>query len=324
MSETKQNLSKDKFADFDFIKILIDELRAMISFSLSTGKTVSPSIVAAMRDVDELENLSDMTTEQLKKAGSHHNAMSKLIFPALPQNVLYLEEQNLKYDKRKKGSFAPKFPLIRKLIIFGAVSVAGLIACGFSELVSTHSMDKTVLSSNGFPFLLNLFFLSCASAIGATFMLLSTIKPKFSNGTYHPDMDSGYWITIVLGIIGGIIITEMVPLKSTGAQEGMLDDKLLLALLSGFSSQLVYNILNKLISAVESLVNGGPEVARANEIQRLKISNEYQSAKTKVDIANKMNGLRRKLKESSSDDNNSEENIDGAIDEVLENLDDGM
>ena len=95
-------------------------------------------------------------------------------------------------------------------------------------------------------------------------------------------MDSGYWITIVLGIIGGIIITEMVPLKSSGAEEGMLDDKLLLALLSGFSSQLVYNILNKLISAAESLVNGGPEVARANEVQRLKISNEYESAKAKV------------------------------------------
>ncbi|MFT5822205.1 MAG: hypothetical protein ACI8ZM_003461 [Crocinitomix sp.] len=323
MSEAKPNSSKDQSTSSDLIKILTDELRAMIGFSLSKGKTVSPSVVVAMKEIDDLVNISDITAEQLKKASRYHNAMSKLIFPALPENVLYLDQQNIKYEQRKKGTFAPKFPFIRKLIIFGGIAVAGLIACGFSQQVSSHTVENNALTSYGSAFLLNLFFLSCAAAIGATFMLLSTIKPKFSNGTYHPDMDSGYWITIVLGVISGIIITEMVPLQSTGSEDGILDDRLLLALLSGFSSQLVYNILNKLINAVESLVTGGAEVTRANEIQQMKISNEFENAKTKVNIANKMNGLRRRLKDDP-DSENAASNIDAAIDDVIEDLDTGM
>lgn len=323
MSESKPKSSNNLIPNNDLIKIIINELRSMISFSLSTGKSVGPSYILNLKSIDELDSLNDITDAQIRKASIHHNSMSKLIYPALPQNVLYLDQQNTKYEARKKGSFEPKFPIIRKLIIFGIISVAGLIICGYSELVNIHSMDHNVLSSNGFPFLLNLFFLSCASAIGATFMLLSTVKSKFSSGLYHPDMDSGYWITVVLGIIGGIIITELIPISSTGTEDGMLDDKLLLALLSGFSSQLVYNVLNKLINAVESLINGGAEVSRANEIQRMKIVNEYDSAKTKVDIANKMNSLRKKLKDApNNEDTNS--TIDEAIDGVMEDMDTAM
>lgn len=301
-----------------FIENLLAEVSAMVNFALASGRPVSPSIVDNVQKIHALDDLTKITSDQLKKLTANHNALAKLLYPAEPRNILYMIEQDEK-NKNRTSRFLPRNPFILKLVVFGLICIGGLLICGFSTEVNEKSMNTSILDATGYSFIMKVLFLSSASGLGATFMILSKIKSKFREGSYHPDMDAGYWIAIVLGIISGIIITEIIPVSDTQAADGMADNKMLLALLGGFSSQLVYNILHKLVHSVESLVTGGEEATHANEVTRLKMEGADQVAKAKLNISQHLNGLRTNLKNAQTDAE-TDRHIDDTIDKVMDNV----
>ena len=116
-------------------------------------------------------------------------------------------------------------------------------------------VDVNMHNSSGILLLVNLIFLLAASAIGSTFSMLSKVKKYVTDLTYDPKYVTDYWARFFLGIVGGLILTQLLPKDTLDDMEGMTMP--LLALLGGFSATLVHSILDRLVETVESLIQGG-------------------------------------------------------------------
>lgn len=238
---------------------------------------------------------------------------------------MYIVEQEAKYAARK-SIFTGKFPMLRKLFVFSLLSAIALILTSLSDKVTSIELSKGVLHSSGWILLANFVFLSSAAAIGASFLVLSNIRNKFTDGSYHPDHNNSYWGTILLGIIGGIIMSEFVIVApgdmehmSTATGNSYVNNKMMFALLGGFSSKLVYKVLNKLIVAAESIISGSAE-AKA-EVEAEKIANEAEANLTRVQMnySTQLAALKMRIQNLKQPDEIKGE-VNASIDTIFEDL----
>ena len=349
MSKEKMHRSEMFFENVD--DQVVHETDAMVRFAMAQGLKVNPSIVVTLNNI---ETEKKVTSSQIKTLVNYHNSLVVLIKPALPKNIMYLEERERIFANRT-SIWQSKFPMLRKLIVFSMLAIFGLIFSSLSETVSVKELAKGLLNSNGIELFINFMFLGCAAAIGASFLVLSNIRSKFTDGTYHPDENGGIWVTIVLGIIGGIIMSEIITIDTANQLIGMtptgspkiptdpdelevykttaaaaqssiqaqsttlVNNKLMYALLGGFSSKLVYNVMNKLITAVESLIAGGPESQAQSDLEKAKNQTEMEVSKVQLDLTGQMSALQSRIQQQA-DPAKIKEEINKTINSVFGDL----
>ena len=82
-----------------------------------------------------------------------------------------------------------------------------------------------------------------------------------SKGTYEPSYQASYWIRFLLGIIAGLLLAVLISEKSIQG-DGMLSKGVirpLLAILGGFSADLLYTFLNRMVETFKSLFEGSTQ-----------------------------------------------------------------
>lgn len=300
--------------------LIVIETKAMVKFALSKGLKVNPAAITTLQNIERTKTPSP---QLVKSIVNHHNSLATLIQPALPKNVVYLAEREYEYAHRT-NRFESKFPMLRKLLAFGVGSTLVLILLSLTKDVSSIELQKGVFNSNGIGLLINILFLCSAAGIGASFLVLSNVKSKFSDGLYHPDQDSSFWITILLGIIGGIIMSEMIKIDpptdpTFGTNPAYVNNKLLLALLGGFSSKLVYNVMNKLIVAIESLISGGQEAKAEFDLIKTKSESEIQISKMQLNLTGQLSALQSRISQKGADPEINED-ISNTMNSIFEDL----
>ncbi len=163
-------------------------------------------------------------------------------------------------------------------------SLIALIALSLFPEMNNKNMANSMFSEQGFELLLIQMTLLAAAALGASFISLYKANKYIAMGVYNPKYESSYWVRFVVGLISGIILTQLIPLnidevakgivaggkaaKNTGGLESADDlryasvaiTKICLALLGGFSANLVYNILNRLVETVQFLIVPDPPI----------------------------------------------------------------
>jgi len=109
------------------------------------------------------------------------------------------------------------------------------------------------MNNHGLSLLLNLAFLSSISGLGVSFYMLRNVSTSVKNGNLIPE-DSIYYIAlIVLGVIAGLILSEILNLYTKDPEDINLFNKSVLALLGGFSSDAIFTILQGLIDRLKSI-----------------------------------------------------------------------
>jgi hypothetical protein len=101
---------------------------------------------------------------------------------------------------------------------------------------------------------LNWFF---AAALGAVFYVLFTAHEYVKNRTFDPRYNSVYLIRFVLGVLAGLILASVAaaPLLSQNETFRSLGPAVI-ALLGGFSTEAVYQILQRLVDIMLAAVRG--------------------------------------------------------------------
>jgi hypothetical protein len=74
----------------------------------------------------------------------------------------------------------------------------------------------------------------------------------------------------------------------------------LLAMIGGFSASLVYQILRRLVSSIESLVSGDPRDRMASEIHAVEAVASRRLSDAKIDVGNDLVALKEKLADGAS------------------------
>jgi len=219
------------------------DINNMLSFAVFNGTIVNTEVITLIKDgsVDNLVNA--------------HNLLARNVAPATPKSIEYTRK--IHEDDRNKSLFS-KHPLVRNLIILAFVFLAGFIGTSLSKGVNNNSLDSGLFDNQGANLLLNITFLISVSGLGVVFYLLKNVNTAIQNGTLVPEDKIYYLALIVLGVISGLIMSEIISFYRIGESGTTTDginlfNKSLLALIGGFSSDAIFSVLQGIIGRVKAI-----------------------------------------------------------------------
>lgn len=239
MSTTTNSLkAADEYISPQIISELKTEIDTMLSYAIYNG-------IAINTEVNTL--IQNNTQGDLINA---YNLLVKNVAPAKPKSINYIKKL---HDEEEGKSFFYKLPLVRNLILLTLLFLFFFIITGMSPNVNNSSLAKGVMNNNGLNLLLNIGFLASVSGMGVLFYLLKKVSAAVNEGTLVPEETISYISQIILGIISGLIVSEIISFYKVDPSGINLFNKTILALIGGFSSDSIFAILQGLIDKVKSI-----------------------------------------------------------------------
>ncbi|WP_430412571.1 hypothetical protein [Kordia sp.] len=227
----------------DLMVQIKSELENMLSFAMRNGKVINTEL----NPLIESDNLDDLINA--------HNILSKNIAPATPKSIRYLRKLNTEEHSRTIFS---KLPIIRNLIILAIIFLLLFIGTSLSNQVNKDSLSMGVLANSGPSLLLNLLFICATSGLGVVFYLLKSVSEGIQKGTLMPEQSIYYVGLIVLGIMSGLILSEVVSTYNSGESLTVFNSSVL-ALVGGFSSDAIFSVLQGIINKIKAVFTDGSD-----------------------------------------------------------------
>lgn len=255
------------------------ECEAMLAFYFSRGISVSAE------HADEIGGLAGFLMLGIDKRADipmasldrMHRLLADAISPALPRTIelMHWDARNHRLLHR----WVAPVPTIRSLVLFRLVSLGAVIASiYFGENSQVYKVS--VLSLTGREFFHVITFYLGLAGLGSAFSVLYDARTYVVEGTYDPRIGSNYGIRIILGVVSGMILTQLIAqpeLADVGATEGGGVSDIpygmpILALLGGFASQFVYKGLNRMVEAMSSIFEPSRRDVLAAKVQEAKVA----------------------------------------------------
>lgn len=260
---------------------LVDECTAMAKYAFASGLQVPGKIIQILenftgmkhdgRTVSPGEPGSEPQDESMESMGPGdstvtgnkppapldirplimvHERLARIVEPAKPRTILLMEKESQKMGIFK---FLGAVPFIRRMMLAAVVCLVLFVSISLSPDINNKPETWNLFQSSGWPLLLKELFLLSAAGLGASFTALFRANRYIIEGTFDPKYESSYWIRFSLGFIAGMILATLIPIEeSVRADFG----KPLLAMLGGFSANLVYRIISRIIETLEALFRG--------------------------------------------------------------------
>jgi hypothetical protein len=270
------------------------ECEAMVQYAFSTGRVVpievmvrldqavsaadGLSVVAAPGRPDHA-SIADaaargapaMEMSRFVSLAVAHAGLARAIAPATPEAVLLMADER---ERHPLWSALGPLPLVRQMLGLALLSLVVLLAVSIDASVNTENMAKSLLELSGFPLLMVETFLVSAASLGACFANLQRINTFISEGTYDPRFQSTYWTRWVMGVISGVILSQLVYnafLAHSGADRGAgaagAIAQPILALLGGYSVDFVHGLLRRAINTVDNFFSISTDGAADNQLR---------------------------------------------------------
>lgn len=316
--------------DVDLYGQLLRECVGMAKFALSGGKAIPVAAAETIEAATEtLEHVQKPVASDSKAPGSDpaegtpegadsspqrvaprsrgpgirqlvavHAVLSQIVAPATPQAILLLASHDM---GSSIWSFLGPVTMVRRMMLAAFASLALFMGI---ELFPEVTGDISFQNASYEKLLLNLLVLLAAAGLGASFAALFLVNRFIAESNYDPKFEASYWIKFALGLIAGIILAQLVPIGEAGASSGAADSlnsgigrlaKPTLAMLGGFSADLVYRILNRMVSAVETLVRGETREIVTAQQQAAKARLAEQGVRSRMETTSRLVALQQQL-----------------------------
>jgi hypothetical protein len=234
------------------------ECDAMVRYALGNGLKLPPALQQSLELFENVVEEGDPSVPVAYLA-SLHGQLADVVAPATPRTIYLLH-----IDKSRNSWASILGPLssIRRLVLGAAFFTMVFVLSSLSDSISHQNLTMDIYSLDGMQSLEILVFLMSAAAMGGCFHALFIAHSYIEQGTYDPRFESSYWMRIGLGIIAGLVLSQMIPIgpgpeaggdAAAPVSSASVFGKPLLSLLGGFSATLVYTILQRLVETVESL-----------------------------------------------------------------------
>ncbi|ESP91298.1 MULTISPECIES: hypothetical protein [Pseudoalteromonas] len=257
---------------------VLSQCQAMAEFSFHKGIKVPESIMVKLEQM----HAQDESKIEAKVLTQVHNRLTDLVAPAKPETIWLMSEET------KKGSwllFLGRVPLIRKMMLVAIISLVALIALSLSSYINNENMVASMFDMEGTRLLYVQAILLASAAIGASFAALFKANSYVTAGVYDPKFESSYWVRFVVGLIAGIILTQLIPVnldavanaassETGGAPVSHAALRITMALVGGFSANLVYKILDRIVETVQSFIS--PTVPDDPQVLKQNLENQFR------------------------------------------------
>lgn len=214
------------------------EIDEMLSYAIHNGIIINTDINLLIQKNTQGDSLNA------------YNLLVKNIAPVTPKSINFIKEL---HEEEEGKSFIYKLPLLRNLILLTLLFLVLFIVTGMSSSVNNSSLDKGVMDNNGLNLLLNIGFLASVSGLGVLFFLLKKVSLSVKEGTLLPEETIAYATQIVLGIVAGLIASEIISFYEVSPVKVNLFNKSILALIGGFSSDSIFSILEGIIARIKAI-----------------------------------------------------------------------
>lgn len=181
---------------------------------------------------------------------SVHEQLTKIVEPAKPRTILLMDKES---DQPGLLKFLGVVPFIRRMMLAAIVCLVLFITISLSPEINNKPDSWNLFQTSGWALLLKELFLLSAAGLGASFTALFKANRFIVEGTFDPKYESSYWIRFSLGFIAGMILATLIPIEESVSSDF---GKPLLAMLGGFSADLVYRVIARIIETLEALFRG--------------------------------------------------------------------
>lgn len=224
------------------------EITAMTRHLGASGRTPDADTVALLAKIDRGESPG------IDEIIASHGALSAAIAPATPRTIAAYAAAD------RSGPLARIFgptPEVRRIMLVNVFFVVAFFGLSLSEQINPATISLSIYDQQGVTLLMKLLFILSAAGIGATFGALFEIWEDIRAGTYDPATESAHWMRIALGIVAGLVLSEIVQTSAAVPQGGAAIAsggiaEPLLALVGGFSARVLHLVITRIVSAVES------------------------------------------------------------------------
>lgn len=290
---------------------IYEESRAMAEYALARGTKVTASTVKTIESFEihkkGAEDQGDTVTIRhdidLEPLVSVHEYLTTLVEPATPRTILLLDKEQ---EVSGFWKFLGPVSMIRQMMLAAAISLFLFIFIGLSADVNSNITKgnesiQTILDLNGQILLMNLLFFLAAAGLGASFAALYKANSYITRGTFDPTYQASYWIRFFLGLIAGLILSILISedaFEKIAEQTGFLAKGImrpLLAMLGGFSADLFYTIMNRLVETFESLFSGSASERIEGERQKNKSLVANEKSQTQMKMAGKLMKIQQEM-----------------------------
>lgn len=286
----------------------------MLKYALREGKEIEHDMI----DLLDGHGFKGTTSQLL----SLYNYLVVVIKPANPRTIAVIEENR---KANSVMSILGPLPIVRQFMVVAVLSMLVMILSSLTSDINVNTIQLSMLQGYGIDQFYRLVFLMSCASVGASFYALFKMNSYLSNRDFNVTLSHTYWARYVLGIVAGLLLSELfvgfvepsavsaddsTPLSSVGY---LL--KPVLAILGGFSADLVYRILNRLVKAVESLFKGDVEETIAQKKAQFETESENQINTYRTNTVQQMLSLKQTMIESGVD-----EQVIGHLDESLKGV----
>lgn len=243
--------------DYRIASRLLGEVKAMVMYMADRGFTIPAEILPCIHNLEPKltkeppADVEPVSARELEELVNWHGQLSTVVAPSSPRTIELMQQPVNGFLR-----FLGPIGLVKHLSITALFFLSLTILLALSDNVNSVTINEGIFKSSGLILLQNLLFLLACAGMGATFAALHQLFGYVNNSTYNPKFNATYWIKIMMGLISGLLMSELIPLNELGGStDSHLHDlgKPVMALLGGFSSDLPYRILSRLLEVVEQL-----------------------------------------------------------------------
>jgi hypothetical protein len=106
-------------------------------------------------------------------------------------------------------------PALRYLLLATLVFLWTFLLTSLHQDINAESLAKAIFSSSGWQLALVTILLLSAAGVGAAFGALFEVCQSVSDANYDSKLDSVCWVRIGIGLISGLMLTQLIPLPKT-------------------------------------------------------------------------------------------------------------
>ncbi|AOT08537.1 hypothetical protein S4054249_12060 [Pseudoalteromonas luteoviolacea] len=241
------------------------------------------------QEMNEGENYSLMLEHELTALTKCHKELSLLVYPAKPLTLAIMDKESTSVSWLR---FLGPVKLVRHMSLLALFFLISIIALSISPEVNQKTINEGLFNSEGRVLLLNQLFLLCCAGLGATFACLHKSRSFIRMCNYDPKFDSTYWSMVIMGFMAGLMIAELIPTQEITQNHSSLGDfhKPLAALLGGFSADVIYSVLSRLVEVVNQLMGSTDQ----------KTKEKVKSGLTRADLAEQLQQQNKDIKDTIS------------------------
>ena len=288
--------------DSEFERDLINEIRALVAYLLQSGVKLPPELGDKIEKINQAIGGQVSVSELIDVYGE----LSDLIKPAIPRGIY-----SKRSDSFSKTQQSP--PIVWEMLGVSVFSLLLLILLGGSGYVTPQNIDANPLESEGFVSYMPSLYILISAALGAAFNNLNSMYSYIVAGVYDPKYVSSYWVRLVLGIVAGYIIAQLVDLDIDG-----IYDKTLLAILGGYSVEVVIWALGRFVETLKTLIQGSQGFTAEKYQQELNTELSAYKIKNSAKLSGQLLETKAKLKDQGASDEMIAE-LDSIIADVVSN-----